>query len=106
MTIYIVTGLIENEDEGTEVNVLGVRKTLDEARKLLREDLEVTEETYLGNDISCKVNEVNEDSLSDADIKPLDVTVATSYVVSLSKDFTISYLPIVTLFSVTSLYKK
>ena len=51
MKIFIVTSLIESQDDGAEVNIVGVKKTLDEAKALLSEVLDEAKEMYEENDI-------------------------------------------------------
>lgn len=60
MKIYVVTSLIENEDEGAEVNVVGVKKTEKEAYELMKEVLEQTKEMYEENDIDYNVEEYDD----------------------------------------------
>lgn len=51
MKIFIVTSLIESQDDGAEVNIVGVKKTLNEAKELLSEVLDEAKEMYKENDI-------------------------------------------------------
>lgn len=51
MKIFIVTSLIESQDDGAEVNIVGVKKTLNEAKELLSEVLDEAKEMYEENDI-------------------------------------------------------
>lgn len=51
MKIFIVTSLIESQDDGAEVNIVGVKKTLNEAKALLSEVLDEAKEMYEENDI-------------------------------------------------------
>ena len=51
MKIFIVTSLIESQDDGAEVNIVGVKKTLNEAKALLNEVLDEAKEMYEENDI-------------------------------------------------------
>lgn len=60
MKIYIVTSLIEGQDEGAEVNVIGTTKTLNEAKELMQEVLNEAKEMYEENEIDYNVEQVNE----------------------------------------------
>jgi len=51
MKIFIITSLIESQDDGAEVNIVGVKKTLNEAKELLSEVLDEAKEMYEENDI-------------------------------------------------------
>lgn len=51
MKVFIVTSLIESQDDGAEVNIVGVKKTLNEAKALLSEVLDEAKEMYEENDI-------------------------------------------------------
>lgn len=51
MKIFIITSLIESQDDGAEVNIVGVKKTLNEAKELLNEVLDEAKEMYEENDI-------------------------------------------------------
>ena len=60
MKIFIVTSLIEGQDEGAEVNVVGVKKTEKEAYELMKEVLEQAKEMYEENDIDYNVEEYDD----------------------------------------------
>ena len=51
MKVFIITSLIESQDDGAEVNIVGVKKTLNEAKALLSEVLNEAKEMYEENDI-------------------------------------------------------
>lgn len=57
MKIFIVTSLIEGQDEGAEVNVVGVKKTEKEAYELMKEVLEQAKEMYEENEIDYDITE-------------------------------------------------
>lgn len=61
MKIFIVTSLIDSEDEGAEVNIIGVKKSLDKARDLMKEAIQEAKEMYEENEIDYNVEEVNDD---------------------------------------------
>lgn len=50
MKVYVVTSLIESQDEGAEVNVVGTTDTLEKARNLVKEVLDEAKEMYEEND--------------------------------------------------------
>lgn len=60
MKVYVVTSLIDSEDEGAEVNVVGVKKTEKEAYELMKEVLEQAKEMYEENDIDYNVEEYDD----------------------------------------------
>ena len=60
MKVFIITSLIESIDDGAEVNVVGVRKTLNEAQKLMKEVLNEAKEMYEENDIGYDTD-INDD---------------------------------------------
>ena len=60
MKVFIITSLIESIDDGAEVNVVGVRKTLNEAQKLMKEVLNEAKEMYEENDIGYGTD-INDD---------------------------------------------
>ena len=60
MKIFIVTSLIESQDDGAEVNIVGVKKTLNEAKELLSEVLNEAKEMYEENDIGYNTEIYND----------------------------------------------
>lgn len=62
MKVYVVTSLIESEDDGAEVNIIGIRKTEKEARVLMEEALKNVREMYVENDIDYYVNSYNDNT--------------------------------------------
>lgn len=67
MKVYIVTSLIENQDEGAEVNIIGVEKTLEEAKNLMQEVLEQAKEMYEENNFEYDVEEYDDTIVISAD---------------------------------------
>lgn len=57
MKIFIVTSLIEGQDERAEVNVVGVKKTKQEAYMLMTEVLAQAKEMYEENEIDYDITE-------------------------------------------------
>lgn len=60
MKVYVITSLIENEEDGAEVNVIGIRKTKQEAYLLMSEALSNAKEMYEENDIDYNIEEYND----------------------------------------------
>ena len=63
MKVYVVTSLIESQDEGAEVNVVGTTDTLEKARNLVKEVLDEAKEMYEENNFDYDIEEISEDCI-------------------------------------------
>lgn len=55
MKVYVVTSLIENAEVGAEINVIGIRKTKQEAYLLLIDQLKNVKQMYEDEDIDFDI---------------------------------------------------
>lgn len=63
MKIYILTNLIESEEDGAEVNVIGVEKTLKDIRKQMKIAIEEAKEMYEENDIEYEIDTIDDNTI-------------------------------------------
>ena len=64
MKVYVVTSLIESEEDGAEVNVIGIRKTKKEAYLLMIQALKELKENYEENDIEYEITRAKKIQIS------------------------------------------
>ena len=63
MKIYILTNLIESEEDGAEVNVIGVEKTLKDIRKQMKIAIEEAKEMYEENDVEYEIDKIDDNTI-------------------------------------------
>lgn len=63
MKIYILTNLIESEEDGAEVNVIGVEKTLKDIRKQMRIAIKEAKEMYKENEIEYEIDKIDDNTI-------------------------------------------
>ena len=72
MKVYVVTSLIESEEDGAEVNVIGIRKTKKEAYLLMTQALEELKENYEENGIEYNIKHYEDEEDTNIIVETVD----------------------------------
>ena len=70
---YVITSLIEDIDEGAEVNVIGIEKTKKEARKIVSQAVSEVKENYEENDIDYEIERYEESIVLISDCETITI---------------------------------